>query len=738
MAPRTSRRLATLAAGSALALAVTGGAVSALAAPGGTQGASPASDSAGTTTGVDSSSAIVRLSAEPLATSPRTKPGNGQQLDLNSKAAKSERAELAAQRNAFRSWLRTNAPKAKITGEYDIAVNAVAVRLNGTALETLRSAPGVVSASHQALYVPLGHQDPDLDLIDAPEGWAAAAPAGGAQNAGTGVKVGIIDSGIDDSHPCFSDAGFPATPQLGDKRFTNNKVVAARVFNNKSGSQGHTPEAINSHGTHVAGTVACNYHTPASVAGADITYDPSGVAPGAQLGNYNVFPGEVGSARSEDILNAMQAAVEDGMTVLNMSLGGGASGIQDLLTIAVDNIDRANVVVAVAAGNDGPGRRTLGSPGSAERALTAGASTVGHYVGTPIKNAAGQTVSVAAIGEFPTPDDDLTAVLAKATGDPLGNGCTADQFPDMTGQIALVSRGACSFSTKVAHAEAVGAVAAIIVNNVPGDPIAMAIDPAFPSTIPAVQSSLADRPALLALVGSAVTIGSGAEYTISGNDNIMAAFSSQGPSDVDVRVKPDVVAPGVNVLSSVPNHTCDDPGTTGCWAFFQGTSMATPHLAGMSAVIRQAHPSWDAWQVRSAVVNTAQEGLLKRSSNISQLETAVQVIGSGLADLDAAVGAQVALSSVSTSFGAVPAGSGQTLTRTFTVTNLTGSGLSLPVSVTGDDAFSASPSAVTLAPGGSQDVTVTFSAGHGAEKGEYQGTVRLGDAAHAVLFALVK
>ena len=176
------------------------------------------------------------------------------------------------------------------------------------------------------------------------------------------MRVAIIDSGIDITNPCFGDAGFPATTQLGDHTYTNNKVIVAKVFNNKSPSRGYTAAPIQDHGTHVAGTAACNEDTPASVSGVTIPYLISGVAPAAQLGNYNIFPGDVTDARSEDILNALEAAYADGMDVANMSLGGGAHGIQDLLTIAVDNLDVANMVVAVAAGNNGEGDDTAHPP----------------------------------------------------------------------------------------------------------------------------------------------------------------------------------------------------------------------------------------------------------------------------------------------------------------------------------------------------------------------------------------
>jgi subtilisin family serine protease len=743
---RTARRVTAAGTGLILALTLSLNVGSASASPGAhrANGGPGANSDSSTPTGVDHTSAIVRFSGDPVSTDPRTAPRNGHSLNLRSSAVRNVRADLAQQRNAFQRWLRANAPQAKVTGQYDIALNAVAVRLNGTSLDTLRSAPGVASVGYESLYTPLADtdaappDDPDLALIDAKAGWAAARP-GDAEHAGWGVKVGVIDTGIDVTHPCFDDADFPATQQLGDTRFTNNKVIVAKVFNNKAVSRGYTAEAIQDHGTHVSGTIACDANTPAVVNGADIPYDPSGVAPGAQLGNYNIFPGDVTDARSEDILNAMEAAVADGMTVLNLSLGGDASGNQDLLTTAIDNLDRANIVVAVAAGNSGPGRFTVESPGSAERALTAGASSVGQFVGTPILSG-GETVSVAAIGDFPTPDSDLTATLQAApdsTDSTLANGCDPYGDVNMDGEIALIQRGACSFSQKVFNAEQAGAVAAIVVNNLPGDPIAMGLDGVFTTTIPAVQSGNADLATLLALSGSTVTIGATAQYTYTGNNNIMADFSSQGPTDVDFRIKPDVVAPGVNVLSSVPHTACDDPGTLGCWAFFQGTSMATPHLAGMAAVIRQAHPEWAAWQVRSAIVNTAQQGVLFNSTAITQPETSVQVTGSGLADLNAALHSSVTLSAVSTSFGAVPARSGKPLARTVSVTNVSGGALTLPLQLSGSSAFAVSPATLSLAPGGSGTVTIRFSPAAGAA-GENQATLDLGGVAHSELFAFVK
>ena len=149
--------------------------------------------------------------------------------------------------------------------------------------------------------------------------------------------------------------------------------------------------------------------------------------------------------------------------------------------------------------------------------------------------------------------------------------------------------------------------------------------------------------------------------------NVHSTFSSQGPTDVDFRVKPDLTAPGENVISSIPG---DCPN--GCWGVKAGTSMASPHLAGAAAVVRGAHPTWTAAQVRSAIVNTAAVGAVKAVAGGAAV-TDVNVVGAGLLDVSAAVKATAGIAPVSTSFGAVPSGSGQTRTASVTLTNLSGS-----------------------------------------------------------------
>jgi subtilisin family serine protease len=683
----------------------------------------------------DTSTAIVQLAGDPLSTYVKTHPAQGKKIDFNSNTVKAYRAQLSKLRNDYKAWLRANVPQAKVTGEYDISLNAVAVQLNGASLGQVSATPMVSTAQYEGLYYP-NATDPDMALISAPQAWAQG---GGVAGAGAGVKVAIVDTGIDITNPCFSDAGYPAQQTLGDHNYTNNKVIVAKVFSNRTPQQGYTAAPVQEHGTHVAGTVACNYGTPAPVNGVT-TYAMSGVAPNALLGNYNIFPGQLANARSEDILNALEAAYQDGFDVANMSLGGGSHGFQDLLTVAVDNLDQANMVVAVAAGNSGPGFDTVESPGMAQRALTAGAASVPHLIATPV-TVNGNTYP-AATGDFATVSADFTAPLAPvfSSGTTLTTACSA--LPgNYSGQIVLVSRGTCSFSTKIRIAQTAGAAAVLVANNVAGDPAGMASDgTANQPTIPAYMISITAGQTLKALPGAATTISAAPAYIQTANADLMAGFSSQGPTDVSFRVKPDVVAPGVNVLSSIPAAYCAAPP---CFAFFQGTSMATPHLAGSAAIVRQQHPDWTAAQIRSAVVNTADRGVL-RNYRTGALESNVNIEGAGRENLASAVAAQVGLDPVSVSFGAVPSGSGMSKSSTMTVTNLTGGSLTLSLAVNGSAAslYSLSTSSLTLAAGASGTVTVTMSAPQGVAPGGYQAWLDVANGstnvAHAALYTLFK
>jgi minor extracellular serine protease Vpr len=689
----------------------------------------------------DTSRALVILNGDPLSTYIRTKPANGKKIDFASNTTKSYRAQLSALRNDYKKWLLANYPKAKITGNFDISLNAVAVELNGAPLAGIAATPLVKQAQYEGIYHKL-NTVPDLTLVRAP----AITGGSGGKDAGAGIKVAVIDTGIDVRHPCFADAGYPAQKQLGDTKFTNNKVVVAKVFNNKAGSRSYTAEAIQDHGTHVAGTVACNFDTPATVDGAPIPGNISGVAPKALLGNYNIFPDQVEDARSEDILNALDAAYADGFDVANMSLGGNAHGIQDLVTIAVDNLDQANMIVAVASGNSGPDLRTVESPGSAARALTAGASSVGQqmFFVVTVGGSTYQTLK----GDFGSvPAGGLTANLAVLHGPAsefggLSAACDALPAGSLAGKIALLSRGVCDFTVKLQNVQDAGGVAALVVDRADGGPIVMGQnDNPVQPTIPGYMAALSARAALMASDGQSTTFPDIPTYVYEASgDDLIADFTSAGPTDVDFRVKPDLVAPGVNVLSSVPANACATPP---CFAFFNGTSMATPHLAGTAAVVRAQHPDWSAAEIRSAIVNTAKRNVVHDLDGVAIAD--VNVVGAGRLDVQNAVEATIALDPVSVSFNAVPSGSGQSRTVNVTVRNIGTAAKSLAFAVADSDsgvAYSVSPASASLGAGESTVVAVTMTAGKGAPVGGQQAFLVINsggsEVAHAALFTQVK
>src|SRR6266478_6551244 len=431
----------------AAALLILGAAMFSIAASGG-GGSASGKPSASTDNfqkgpAVDTSSVIVQLKGDP-ASKFSSKLAPGKKIDFNNNTVKSYRAQLAAQRNDFKQWLQTYAPKAKVTSQYDISLNAVAVQLNGTSRDTIAGAPMVQQVEYNALY------HPDLSesykIINAAGAWTAA---GGRSNAGADIKIGDIDTGIDENHPFFDPsgftypAGFPkcdaadsATHKANQNcEHVSRKVIVAKVFYNKAKVQGLDALAVQDHGTHTAG-IAAGVTGKTAVANGVAIDDMSGIAPGAFLGNYNVFPGGVLNARSEDILNAVDAAIADGMDVLNLSLGGGFHGNNDLLAMGLDDAVDAGLVVAVAAGNSGPGAGTLESPGRARKVITVGASTNNHFVGEPFTYPSGGGTTIgAAVGDFPA--------LPTASYDLFDTNSTScvSVDPGASDKLAIINRG---------------------------------------------------------------------------------------------------------------------------------------------------------------------------------------------------------------------------------------------------------------------------------------------------------
>src|SRR5438046_393794 len=355
------------------------------------------------------------------------------------------------------------------------------------------------------------------------------------------------------------------------------------------------------------------------------------------------------------------------MDVRNLSPVVGYHGNNDLLAIGLDNAVDAGVVVAVAAGNSGPGPNTVESPGRARKVITVAASTNQHFVGEPFTYpASGGTTIGAAVGDFPPLPAGSFNLF-----DTHSNGC-ASVDPGASGNVAIIDRGVCTFSQKVANAKAAGAIGVLIINNVAGDPISMARTAGFDDNLPAVMIGKNEGAALrTANPADASAVATFQEFTQTGNEDILAGFSSQGPTAVDFAVKPDVTSVGVNVLSSITcvNKPAGCPGDGTGWAFFSGTSMSTPHIAGSSAVLLGLNPDWSPAQIKSALVNHAD--LVIKDAVTGTHDVGPTAQGAGRENLSVSADATTWMDPVSASFGKVTVGHPTSLN--ITLSNPTGS-----------------------------------------------------------------
>lgn len=567
----------------------------------------------------------------------RTKPERGR-LDTSSPAYAAYRRHLDNEHANFRASLDRVAPGAEIVREYHNVLNGFAVKLNGNSMAAVSRAQGAAIVDRSWLYQPT--MNVSTDLINADDVWGGL---GGQATAGAGIKVGVIDTGIVEGHVFFQCKGDPDV--LGDG-------ISHKVYASGEATPTGLPAIVFDHGTHVAGTIGGCVTAGDTVSPITVDGNLSGVAPGAELYDYNVFPGFGagfvafgGSAFSHDIAAAIEDALADGMDVVNMSLGGGVQGPHDFLADASNAAVDAGMVVVVAAGNSGSGDSTVESPGSAAKVITAGASTNSHLAGVPVTvvttEPASSVTYVGAAGDFGpygTPFSGVLVDVGAVTSDFLA--CSPIEA-DLTDTIALIDRGGCTFTTKVRNAENAGAIGVIVANSAPGPAVSMAHDGTEPKPgIVAVMVSNLDGAAIrTGGLGTATIGGSAAE--LPAEANVLAGFSSRGPTPFTYLIKPDVVAPGVNIYSSVFDNQ---------FAFFQGTSMATPHVTGSVALLLDANVGWSPAQVKSALVNYANEDIL---TGLPSDRAKVLQIGGGLVDLAAADGAAVFLDPVSISFGRV-------------------------------------------------------------------------------------
>ncbi|MBI2380892.1 MAG: S8 family serine peptidase [Gammaproteobacteria bacterium] len=685
---------------------------------------------------------IVQLAGAPLATYKGQLKGlaapaktGSHKLNFKSSATQQYRTHLAKAQASFASTLKAAFPGAQVERQFDTVFNGVVVKADADGLAAkLAKLPGV-----KAVYPDIMREatmDVSLPLINAPAVWETLS---GRENAGKGVRVAVIDTGIRPENPMFAAAGLEAPANLPtddychttDPGFCNNKLIVARwsppTFETMEGEH-MSPLGFGGHGSHVAGTAVGNKVTANAPGG--IEAEISGVAPGAYLMVYKALfetPAGTGSGSDSMLLQALDWAVEDGADVINNSWGGGAGGDPALSPYgdAFEAAEAAGVIVVTAAGNDGPGARTVGCPGCVESGITVASSQHGRVFRNFV-NAGSLTDIEAQEGTSPISiESNITAPLAAARLIDATNekGCSpfaADAFKD---KIALISRGSCAFAQKAAMAAEAGAAAMIVYNTADALFTMGGMDDA---TIPAVMVTKTSGESLITELGATPDLSTTVtnKVAVVNEDAVdaMSGFSSRGPNgDSDV-LKPDVTAPGSDILSAI---SPDEAGEGVNFALLSGTSMASPHIAGSAALMRTLHPNWTPIQVKSALVSTANTAVHKEDN-----ETAADPfdMGGGRADLAMASNAALAFDKVSI------ASHGCVFTCSFerTLTSLADGDVEWQVAVSfTDPAVTGSVSAndVTIAKDGTAKVTVKVDTSHAVQDNWYFGQVTFTDKA---------
>jgi subtilisin family serine protease len=678
--------------------------------------------------------------------------GGRRKLAIHSSTARAYVAELTAAQARAVQELRAEIPQARVQERFQVLLDAVTVSLPDTSLPKLMGMR-TFSRIYPVLQYTMA-DDTSPSVIGAPQ----VEQSLGAD--GHGMKIAVVDDGIDQTNPFFNPSGYsyPAGFPLGNTKYTSAKVIVAKSFPGPgSGKAGKLPlDPIDSfHGTHVAGIAAGEEGTTAP-AGADHPRVTGlrGVAPKAWLGNYRVFtiPTPDGdSADTPEIVAAFEAAVKDGMDVINFSGGGPEVEPQnDALIAAVKSVTDAGVVPVIAAGNDrgDVGDGSVGSPGTAPAAITVAATSNTHVFapaldatspsappdlqGIPFQWGYGSSKPAAwlskpqiviDVGSITGTDGKPVNPLLCGRGKNIAS--TKGTLPahSLSGKIALASRGICPLETKALQAKAAGAIGLILADNRPGEANLIPV----PLGLPAGMISDLDAARLRSFADgtngqTTITVGRAIQDLNTGRSGIITSFSSSGPTDFTHDLKPDVSAPGAQVLSSTLPLTDKSR-----FIVLDGTSMATPHVAGAAALLLELHPTWTPAEVKSALVSTANAAW---ADTARTQEAPVPDEGGGLVWLPRATNPLLFTQPASLSFENVTPGSATVQKPLLMQISDAGGGsgnwsVTVVAQAATAGASVATPGNITVAPGGTVDFPIAAVVTPSAVQGENYGFVEL-------------
>ena len=711
---------------------------------------------------------------------PATKPAPGQKINPQDGKVVKYADFLKTKHDAVLGQINASGNKVY---SFVYAFNGFAAELNAAQAAKLSARPDVVFIESDQLLQLDTSRTPDFLGLTASGGlWEQL---GGVENAGEGVIVGIIDSGVWPENPSFSDRDadgklvFRQIPGWHGKctpgedfpaSDCNQKLIGAQWYNSGWGGDAGVKALFpyefastrdaDGHGSHTASTAAGNYGVNAVIDGLDLGMI-SGMAPRARIAAYKVCWGNGGEGGcfGSDSVAAIDQAVADGVDVLNFSISGTRTNYLDAVEVAFLFAADAGVFVAASAGNSGPGAGTVAH--MSPWLTTVAAGTKDDFYAGEVTLGNGSTYSGASRASAVGPADLVySADVGLAGADPnqvrLCYPGTLDPAL-VTGKIVACDRGVIARVDKSLAVAMAGGIGSILMNTSPSSLNADL------HSIPTVHVDHLARPDILAYIASE---GAAATASLVGNDfqsveaPFVASFSSRGPNQAGGDLlKPDIMAPGVDILAAVSPVGYDGHD----WDFLSGTSMSSPHIAGLAALIIDAHPDWSPMMVKSAFMTTAST----MTNNGNPIPGGPFAYGAGQVVPNSAVNPGLVYNSGFTQWLGFLCGTGQlnasycpaigidpsdlnypsisvaelagTQTVTRTVTNVGPAG-TYNVSVNGlaGVTVAVSPSSLTLASGESASYTVTFTTTASATIGAYtNGSLTWSDGVHNVTSPLV-
>ncbi|MBB6551557.1 S8 family peptidase [Nonomuraea rubra] len=614
---------------------------------------------------------------------------------------------------------------------YTDSFNGIAASIPRRSLPAIQQTPGVLSIHPVRTFKP--DNSAGVPYIGAPQSWQDLGKTG------TGIKIAVIDSGIDYTHANFGGPGDPAAFEgnngtvIEPGSFPTAKVIGGYDFvgdaydaNDPASVPQPDPDPLDcdGHGSHVAGSSA-GFGVSADGKTYSGPYDSTthtqtfkvgpGVAPAASLLAYRVF-GCGGSASEDVIVSAMERALKDGAHVVNMSLGSPYGRVDEPSAQAVRTLTRAGVTVVASAGNSGQNAYLVGAPAIAPTAISVAALDAARAQLPAAKIAVDGTEIVAQnSNEAPLPSGSLPIAVLRTSypSGPLSLGCDPADYAaypgGVSGKLVITLRGSCARVKRAILGQKAGAAAVAMVNTDTAYPSLegpITSDPdtgeAYTVTIPFLGIRSTDGAAAAGLDGRSTTL---AALTVPNPSYArLASFTSGGPANVGSALRPDVTAPGVAVVST-------GVGTGSGPATISGTSMASPMVAGVAALTKQAHPAWRPNQIKAAIISTA-DATSKIAGHTAR------VAGSGVVAARQAVGASVIAEgrdgSANLSFGLKPLTGAYRQSESFTIRNTGRHPVTYDLAAAfSGEAYGAqvsvSPKTVTVGRNSGRDVRVTLS-----------------------------